>query len=210
MELNINNYKNFLDYNLLTSEQLLSMIEVIPLEFLNIRNQQVEWNMQFPMFIKPFYDFVYRHKEIPTQEGYFDFYIQKNSDFFDNANLNDVLIAGLRARVYRTYPSLVRDLHFNVFLKEKLLQSTIFYNTQLDIENDIDTLIIKDGLFHSLSMFTDTVAGREAREKKRYRSKKFSNVTYLELPVDFKGSFECGKFFLYGEREFKSVIASLG
>jgi len=205
MELIISKYHNFLDYSSLTSEQIFSMLMKHSLAFIQVRNKKVEWGMNFPMFIKPFYDLVYKQQTIPSQIDYFEYYLKKNSPFFKNLNLDEQMMLGLKARIFRTYPSLVRDIHFATLLKERLTRIGVFYNTQLDIQNDIDTLLIVNKKFYSLSLFTDTVNGRKARDKKRFRHTRFSNVSYIELPVEFKGSTQCGDFFLYGNRELDLV-----
>lgn len=209
MKLVIGEYENFLDYSSLTSEKILSIIENYSLSFSQVRNQMVEWNIHFPMFIKPFYNYVYHYQSIPNQLDYLNYYLTTNEQYFVEADLDHQTMLGLAARLYRTYPSLVRDIHFSTLLKERLHGVVVFYNTQLDIHNDIDTLIIANNQFYSLSLFTDTANGRKARAKKVHRHTRFSNVIYIELPVSFKGSSQCGDFFLYGNRELNLVTQQL-
>jgi hypothetical protein len=115
---------------------------------------------------------------------------------------------GLQARVYRTYPSLIRDLHFCLFMKEKALlrsNAIVIYNIDLDIEEGIDILLeFKDKLY-GINLYTNTSRAIHARTLKSKRHNPFQNVNYVELPVPFKGSKEVGQFFLYGERELNGL-----
>ena len=64
---------------------------------------------------------------------------------------------GIRARAFRTYPSLVRDVYFNKYIEERLgMKCRIIYNTRLDIEEGIDLMIVSQKNNYGISFFTDT------------------------------------------------------
>lgn len=202
MDLKLSEYANFLDHTSLNSSEVEDTISTYKLTFISIRNKKIEWETKLPPFIRPFYLFIYKSKRVPTQDEYFDFYISKNSEYF-NLFKKELLI-GVKARLFRTYPSLIRDLHFSLLLKESLDSVTVFYNTSLDTKYDIDILLINTRYF-GLALYTDTPNAIVARSKKKFRHNRFSNVEYVEIPVAFKASKECGRFFLYGDRELKKV-----
>lgn len=203
--LDISLYPNFLDHIRLNSEEVCKIIKNYTLEFSQVRNQDVEWKIAFPMFLTPFYKFIYLNNNILSQENYFKYYFSENREYFESHNFNSIIIEGLKARVYRTYPSLVRDLHFMLFVKENYNQIAIVYNRKLDIEEGIDLLIIKNGSYYGINLYADTKRAHIGREKKEFRHDKFNNVNYVELPVDFKGSVKCGSFFLYGDKELSQI-----
>lgn len=110
--LNLNQYANHLDLFPLSVADIESQIVQFKLQFLNIRNPQVEWKISFPIFLDSFYKFIYNKKRLPSQTEYFDYYIKNNRGWFQSNPLSDELLEGLKARLLRTYPSLIRDLHF--------------------------------------------------------------------------------------------------
>lgn len=204
--LDLANYPNLFDSIHLTSEEIENQIRDYPLQFSQVRNKKVEWEMQFPMFLNPFYKFIFLHKRIPQQNEFWEYYISENQVFF--ANIHDAeIMEGLKARAYRTYPSLVRDIHFSFFVKAKFQEASILYNRKLDIEEGIDLLITYNHKFWGINLYTDTARAYQGREKKVFRHSKFDNVEYVELPVEFKGSVKCGDFFLYGDKELDQIKA---
>lgn len=200
-------YSNLLDHLKLNSAEVCEIIENYPLSFSKTRNNQVEWGMKFPMFLTPFYKYIYLHNKVLTQHEFFEYYLAENQSFFADKKFEQDIMEGLKARIYRTYPSLIRDLHFNLYVKENIPEAVIVYNRKLDVEEGIDQLIIYNHKIFAINLYTDTARAHIGREKKVNRHTPFDNVQYLELPVNFKGSVECGSFFLYGETELKKIIS---
>lgn len=202
-------YQNQLDLLDLTSTDIERQIVSYTLSFPRTKIREVEEEIHFPPFVSAFYNFIYKNKKVPTQQEFFDFYLAVNHDHFAAANYSNEIINGLRARVFRTYPSLVRDFHFNKVLTEKLLGYKIVYNSKLDIEHDIDTLLVRDGEYWAACLYTQTTRANIARDWKVYRHKRFSNVQYIEFPVKLDDQNKLGDFFLYGDQELKSLIARI-
>jgi hypothetical protein len=193
----------------ITSNLIEQTIKDYTLEFSPIKNDFVEWKMKFPTFLTSFYKYVYKEKTIPTQDQFWSSYLIDNIKFFDKKNFSEDIILALKARVYRTYPSLVRDIHFTCYVKENI-NGDVIYNTKLDVEDGIDMLISYNDKHYAINLFTATKRSFKSREKKEKRHKKYDNLIYIELPVEFKGSYICGDFFLYKENEYKKLINELG
>ena len=203
--LDINYYPNLLDHLKLTSSEVCSIIASYTLSFPQVRNDKAEWRIAFPMFLTPFYKYVYNNNSVLNQNNFYDYYLSENKTFFDANKFDAEILEGLKARIYRTYPSLVRDLHFSLFVNEKIEEAQIVYNRKLDVEEGIDLLIKLKDILYAINLFTDTARAHIGREKKVSRHTPFDNVQYVELPVNFKGSFKCGNFFLYGEAELNQI-----
>jgi len=204
-KLEIDNYPNLLDHININTEEIFEQLKGFKLNFFNVRNSEAEWKISFPMFLTPFYKFIYLNNSIIDQENYFQYYLSENKDYFSEKVFSQEIMEGLKARIFRTYPSLVRDFHFSVFLKENFKDAKIIYNRKLDIEEGIDILIIFNSNYFGINLYTNTTRAFIGREKKEYRHVNFDNVHYIELPVEFKGSVKCGDFFLYGEKEFNQI-----
>lgn len=206
---NLKDYDDLSNQINLSSNEIFNIIQRYQLNFIQVRDKTVEWGMRLPMFVPSFYDFILTHSNIPTQLEYFENYLSLNSDFFKNNNYNEEILNAIKARLFRTYPSLVRDIHFAKYLSEHFTNSTIIYNQKLDIEEGIDLMVINNNKNYAINLFTETTRAYQGRQKKTFRHTDFSNVTYIEVPVDFKGSVECGNFFLYGEREKEQILIEL-
>ena len=198
-------YDNLLDNISFSAQDIENQIKNYNLRFIQYRNQEVEFGIRFPMFLPSFYKYVLEKQTIPNQEQYSEIYIRENFSFFRFKNYSVDIIKGLKARLFRTYPSLIRDLHFCLFLKDSKKFDSVLYNTELDIQEGIDVLIgLKNQLF-AVNLYTNTRNACSVRNNKEFRHNKSTKYNYIELPVDFNGSKKCGNFFLYGEREFSNV-----
>lgn len=161
------------------------------------------------MFVDAFYDYIVKKQTIPNQKDSFDYYLWYNQDFFTKLNRPD-LESGIKARAFRAYPSLVRDIHFNKYIEEQLgTKCQIIYNTRLDIEEGIDLMIITKKNNYGVCFFTNTRRAYVGRKAKEHRHTPFDNVKYVEMPMEFKGSVEAGDFFLYGEKEYIKLYKTL-
>lgn len=207
--INIEDYKNLFDHIVLESEEIENQIINYDLTFSNIKNDFVEWRMKFPMFLNSFYQSVYDTNTIPTQSDFWSTYLIKNESFFNEKSFSESTIEALKARAYRAYPSLVRDIHFVHYVKENMRDSRVIYNRTLDVEEGIDFMIVKNDKNYAVNLFTSTARAIQARAKKENRHKKYDNVIYIELPVNFMGSYSCGKFFLYKEQEYNNLLGHM-
>jgi len=204
-QLDIAGFPNLLDHVHFTAGELASQLEGFALRFERQRHFKVERTMRFPMFVNSFYRFVYLEGRVPRQLEFWQRYMGEYTGSLEALVTDRGIADGLRARAFRTYPSLVRDLHFALLLRETHTGGHVLYNRRLDVEWGIDLLVTDGGRHWAVNLFTDTGRGNLFRGKKAHRHGRFCNVTYLELPVDFRGSVKCGRFYLYGERELVQV-----
>lgn len=198
--LNLEDYPNFLDLISLTDKDIIHQIVEFELDFINIRDKKVEWEISLPKFVTPFYNFIKEFNTIPDQSVYWLNYKIENESFFNENQFDKETLNAIQARIYRTYPSLVRDIHFSLLLKKKM-DCKVIYNEKLDIEEGIDILLIKDNKFLGINCFTDTEIARIGRNKKSYKHENFGNIKYIDLPVTISGAKSSGKFYLYGLSE---------
>jgi hypothetical protein len=202
-------YDNEAEVIHMSSERIESSINLYPLDFIQLRVKSVEWGMELPMFVPSFYDFILNNYRIPMQVEYWVHYQRSNDEWFKRNRLNVMQVQGLKARIYRTYPSLVRDIHFAKYVSENLDVEKVIYNQKLDIEEGIDLMILNGNNYFAINLFTNTGNAHFGRQKKTFRHINFTNVKYLDVPVEFKGSIKCGNFFLYGNRELIAIKSSI-
>ena len=161
------------------------------------------------MFVDAFYDYLVMRKSVPEQESFYQHYLEFNKHFFDNLNRPD-LVSGIRARAFRTYPSLVRDIYFNKYIDERIgTKCKVIYNTKLDIEEGIDLMIVTNRNNYGVCFYTKTKRAYKGRIAKESRHTSFDNVKYVEMPLELKERVKVGDFFLYGEKEYFDLYNTL-
>ncbi len=152
------------------------------------RNPDAEGRLPTP-FIPSFYRFVLREKRIPTQEEFFtEYYTDCLLAGFDYDRKPNEYKIGFKNRICsRTYPSVIRDIHFCKVLAEVLPAKgyDVLYNSELDIKG-IDVLIRKreTGKLIGVCLFVDTKKSNEQiAGHKAYKRRYFRNVEFFEFPI---------------------------
>lgn len=198
-------YKNALDHIKITTIEITRTIINFKLEFIKVINNDVEYKIKFPTFLDAFYHWVYFKKSIPSQEQFYEHYMTINDAFFKENKFDDQIIYAFKARIYRTYPSLVRDLHFSFYLKEKLTKYLIIYSRKLDVEEGIDIIVATNKNFYAINLFTETKRANLGRYLKTNRHSLFENIKYIDVPIQLSKSYKVGDFYLYGESEMQYI-----
>ena len=207
MIFNEQEYPNFLNFNNITLQELETFLQSYTFINIPLRNNIIEWKMRLPIFLYPFYDYIYFYKKIPTQQEFYEYYFAKNKTYFKKNPLTLELHQGLQARVYRLYPSLIRDIHFSLFLNTKQPFQNVIYNRKLDMALGIDVMLRYKDEFYGINLYTKTKIAVNVRTAKKKRHKEFDNVKYIELPLDLNKCSKIGNFFVYGEREFNELLS---
>jgi hypothetical protein len=198
-------YSSIIDHVALTSSEIEQTVKEFKLSFLSNRHEKVEWELDLPPFIIPFYKVLNKYKIILNQLDYVSIYHSYYKDYFNENNFAQDIKTGIEARLLRTYPSLIRDLHFTYFAHEKLENAKVTYNTHLDFHEGIDLMIKYNHVYTAFLLYTETEKAADARIKKGFRHKNFTNVVYEELPVKMTDRKKVGDFFLYDAEELKKV-----
>lgn len=120
-------------------------------------------------------------------------------------------IPAVMARVYRTYPSLVRERHALLLLRDRGDFDWVLQDPKLDAAG-VDYLIVKEGRAFGVHAYLATERGKQFREAKRKRHKDIGVV--IDMPLEPEGGKKVGPFMVYGEQELnrvqQEVFAHLG
>lgn len=152
------------------------------------RGNRVEANNQFPPFILSFYDFIFnaiqkkKSNIIPTAEELATYYLSENTELkktyngfvlFNNEYYDSRFIKG---RLFRSYPSIVRDFQFTLLMNELLQQKQADCFTCYDSDKDlngIDVTICYTGKNFNIGLCVNTDKAKRmiAEKEKRLRAK---------------------------------------
>lgn len=193
----------------LTSTDVEKQIEDYDLKFLGVRRNDIEWKFKFPIFVYVFYEIIKEEGNIPTQSYFFDFYLDKFSENSVISKLNKDQLEGLKARIYRTYPSYIRDIHFSNLVSEQTNFDKVIYDLELDVKEGIDILIENNNKEYGVNLYIDTNRSKKARDKKEDRHD--DNEYYeIELPLSFWDADEIGDFYLYPKSYLEELYEIIG
>lgn len=191
---------------MLSVKEIERQIEKYRLRFLPIRDPRVEWETKFPMFVDTFNLMLKENNLIPSQDEFVERYFRDNAAELANV-LTRSMKKGLEARLRRTYPSFVRDVHFGALLGERGLD--VSYDRDVDVCAGVDHIIQYKGLTFHIHCFVSTKAGRMGRRIKNKRHE-FSGI-HLDIKMDLgaKSAKKVGDFYLYSDGHVDRVIQSM-
>ena len=187
-----------------SSEEMQKQLLKYTLEFNGTRIEEIQ-KTSFPMFVFEYYNYIYHKKHIPNQNDFWNYYMEVNSNHYTIRSLDKRLIYGLKARASRAYTSLVREMHCIKFVKECSVFDVVKYNLYLDVHKGIDMLIQHNKKLIGVSLFIETKESLKYRKQKKHRHNPDDRFIYMDLPLNFRGSKQCGSYYLYGERELNKL-----
>ncbi|TLX23956.1 hypothetical protein FE904_19605 [Chryseobacterium indologenes] len=175
------------------------------------KDKDVE-NTRFPPFVISFYYKVFLKNNIPTEDEFIELYYKLNRFkiegeyiLFQNKKL---LKEGITARLLRTYPSLIRDLHFYLLLSESNLFDDVSYSSNTDYFKGLDLKIKYKGKEYFLSIHVGTERAKEYKSKKENRHD-YSNIIQKIIKADFSKLKKLGDFYLFDNIHVNELITEL-
>lgn len=172
-----------------------------------IRDKKVE-NGKLPSIAKTFYEKIYT-REIPSPKTLFNEYISENFEVKDSICIyNNVTynLEGVRARVYRTYPSLLRDFHFYILCYNSNLFDMVEYSFLTDMTEGIDLTLTYKGEKFGVSLFVDTKRGNHYKNKK-YKRHNYEKINEICLAINpFDKSNRIGEYSLYRTKHIDELM----
>jgi hypothetical protein len=189
---------------MLDSREIEKQIENYKLVFIDVRDERIEWEIPLPMFVQTFNKLIREKGTIPTQDVFVERYLQDNATELASVISSQSLKTGLEARLRRTYPSLVRDVHLNALLKEKGLQ--VSYDQETDITGGVDHTVLFKGKTFNIHGYVGTSRGKFGRRVKNRRHK-FRGI-HLDIVLDLgsPSAKKVGDFFLYSEKDVDDLV----
>ncbi len=174
------------------------------------KDEQVE-KAKLPPFAQVFYYLLFRDLIIPDEETFFRTWCELTGKE-DNGKIEiagkTYSKEGIRNRLLRTYPSLIRDFHFYILLKEKSHYRHISYSLSKDYYQGIDLEIEHNSKIYSLSIHINTPRGAGYKQIKKQRHD-YSSVNEIVLNVDFNTMKKTGPFFLLTEKHIEQLNQSI-
>jgi hypothetical protein len=168
-------------------------------------------NTKFPPFIQVFYYHFFAFFKIPTQ----DEFIQTYFNWLGGVKDGFVIFLDkkydaekLSYRILRTYPSLIRDLHFFYLLNESNRFEKVSYSMQKDYFNGLDLEIVFHGETSYISIFIDSVRGKYFKKMKTKRHD-YTNINEIEFSVDFNSLSKIGNILLLNNNHIEEIIEYL-
>jgi hypothetical protein len=145
-------------------------------------------NAKLPPFALAFYYHLFSKRAIPTEGEFFHRYLSFSAQEVEETETviegEAYSTAGLKARLLRTYPSLIRDFHFYLLLNESKKFDRVTYSLSQDYYRGLDLCIYHSAKAFHLSLFIKTKRSGSFKKKKVFRHD-YKDIKEIELELDF-------------------------
>ena len=167
--------------------------------------------INLPLQAIPFYMyFIKTGGKMLSQSKFLDkfisFYSENSSYVQSHSSLPEKGM--IKNRLYRAYPSLVRDLHFLALCYDSGLFDRVEYSLRKDITDDTDLSVWKNGVEIKVSLFVNTRASQEWRKTKENEAndKEWNRVMItIDLESSKSAANKKGHYNLFGEEHIKGL-----
>lgn len=198
----------------LTSEKFKNIVKEFKYEDLYAKykaykdEKRVE-KTKFPAINVAFYKHIFENDTVPSPEGmlelYFDLYSDRVKIVEDKVifNNDEYSLNALKARILRTYPSLIRDFHFYLMVKEANVFDKVTYSCADDI-NGTDVAITHQKVKYTVSLYTKTERSLKFKQiKDKFRNQYDENE--IRIKLNLSKAYDCGQIKLYTQSDVDFV-----
>jgi hypothetical protein len=151
-----------------------------------------------------FIDMLIERGKLPTP---FDFFIEYLDYYSDKDSIKDIVGKGykthLRGRLFRTYPSLLRDIHFGMSLKGYGFDEVV-YNSTLDGKLGVDLLVIQNGIKYAVHLYV--VTQNSLKHRKHKIKDDYGVDCSIELPLQLSSARAIGEIKVYSFSYFFELL----
>ena len=158
-----------------------------------------EYPDNIPLINISFYSHIFRDNNIPTLNEFIQNYERDNKCFLNL--MPEELYEGIKYRLIKSYPSLVRDTHF-VNCARELGYDTI-HTIQLDLHG-IDAIVNHNDKKLLFRLFLDT---KKSRKHLKYKTKKHKLNLHINYGLNQNNRIIVGDIFLYDPEHIKITIS---
>lgn len=198
----------------LTSEKFKNIVKEFKYEDLYAKykaykdEKRVE-KTKFPAINVAFYKHIFENDTVPSPERmlelYFDLYSDRVKVVEDKVifNNDEYSLNALKARILRTYPSLIRDFHFYLMVKEANVFDKVTYSCADDI-NGTDVAITHQEVKYTVSLYTKTERSLKFKQiKDKFRHQYDENE--IRIKLNLSKAYDCGQIKLYTQSDVDFV-----
>jgi len=176
--------------------------------------------MSIPMVADSFYSYLFEYDTIPSKEELVKKYLQDNSEELykvesvignvGNPQEHKSFMLSLLGRLYRTYPSLIRDYHCYIMLYYSKMFDWVWYSTYNDTMNGVDIMVGYRGKKIGLNLFIGTPRSMEYRKLKKDRHPQ-SDFDMIDVALTFSSVLcqKLGNIYTYSKAVIPYIISKI-
>lgn len=181
-----------------------------------IKDPEVE-KAKLPPFALAFYKFIFFKNRLPDEVEFWNYYLGQHFtavdvqyiQFLQKGILKRYLAESVKARMLRSYPSLIRDFHFFVLCQESRLFECVSYSLRDDYFRGIDLTISYQNRLFRVSVMLNSERSRAYKVQKYARHAESPENEVLMLFDLYKNANVKGQIKLFSPRHVEELLIEL-
>ncbi|AEI50385.1 hypothetical protein [Runella slithyformis] len=172
---------------------------------------------KLPPFALAFYKYIFFKNRLPDETELWDHYIHQPFVTFDEeyieihrrGAIKAFLITSVKARMLRSYPSLVRDFHFYVLCLTSGVFERVSYSLQKDYFEGVDLCVTYAGRAFQVSILLNSPRARTYKCQKYSRHEEVPANEVIMLFDLTRNAQVNGKIKLFSEKHVQELVEEL-
>ena len=166
-----------------------------------------------PYLCPIFYHYIFTNNTVPSPNELIDEYFKiydnvftprEDTIWYRGKNYKRIAI---EARLLRTYPSLIRDFHFYLLLKEAKAFTKVIYSCNEDIAGR-DIKIVHNGQEYIVSLMVQTKRSLFFKKRKNEIRHQYGD-NEIQIKLDLKKAKTIGDFYVYDKSHIATLIRTI-
>lgn len=181
-----------------------------------LRDAEVE-KAKLPPFALAFYKFLFFKGQLPTEQELWTQYLvahfgvldETRIQYFRKGTLRTYNADAVKARLLRSFPSLIRDFHFFVLCQESGQFQEVKYSLRDDYFNGVDLTLKHKNETFQVAVMLNSERARQFKEQKYSRHAETTNqevIMLFDLPRNEQNK---GKIKLFSTQHVQQLITEL-
>jgi len=205
----------------ISSVDIESAVKALPYSGERLQKDELVEKSLLPPFILAFYKFLFEKNSIPTEDELCEYYLNNYYIVDDNGKCKvkksakyysqdrEFNITGIKARLLRSYPSLIRDFHFFQLCTESKYFAKVVYSLNIDYYDGYDLIIDYNSKKYAVALFIKTNRGRFYKNQKINRHSHINDYIEVSLSIDKTTCRKVGNFYLYTAKHVNELLKQL-
>lgn len=200
-----------------TSAEIEEQVMLLPYSGENLpKDPQVE-KAKLPPFALAFYKFIFFRSRIPNEGELWNYYLGQHFSIVDGGLIQftrkgisyNYPSEAVKARLLRSYPSLIRDFHFFVLCQESAQFKNVSYSLQDDYFKGIDLTITYQNKLFRVSVMLNSERARAYKAQKYARHDHKPENEVIMLFDLYSSSNIKGKIKLFSQKHVEELVTEL-
>ncbi|MFN8345809.1 MAG: hypothetical protein U0X91_12430 [Spirosomataceae bacterium] len=183
----------------------------------NLRKDPEVEKAKLPPFALAFYKFIFFKSRLPNETELWNYYLSqyfKSADdhrisYFRKGTLRTYSAEAVRARMLRSFPSLIRDFHFFVLCQESDLFERVSYSLREDYLDGTDLNIVFRGNVFRVSVMLNSERARTFKLRKHTRHGTGPHNEIVMLFDLYKNVNIKGRIKLFSDKHVSELLLEL-